>query len=109
MGVLVKAFDSVSRCGLYCSIQSFLESAKNTIYYSGSTSEAFEIRCSIKKGYVLVLTLFGSFLLLRQGFRSPAEAIYLHLRYVGNYSPSDLESKQKSDKFSSETCCLLTM
>ena len=85
---LTKAFDSVSRDGLFkilpkigCPpkllniIKSFHHNMKGTVVYDGSTSEAFNIRSGVKQGCVLAPTLFGIFfaVLLRHAFGSTTE------------------------------------
>ncbi|KAL8599288.1 hypothetical protein ACOMHN_008003 [Nucella lapillus] len=92
---LTKAFDLVSRAGLFtllqkigCSpkllrmITSFHEDMKGTVQYDGSSSSPFPIKIGLKQGCVLASTLFGILfsLLLRYAFRQSEEGIYLHTR-----------------------------
>ena len=71
---LTKAFDLVSRSGLFkllhkigcpphlfAVITSFHENMHSTVRYNGSTSEPFEVSSGVKQGCVLAPTLFGIF------------------------------------------------
>ena len=80
---LTKAFDLVSRSGLFKLLQkigcpphllaiisSFHENMHSTVNYNGATSEAFKVSSGVKQGSVLALTLFGIFfsMLLQYAF-----------------------------------------
>ena len=69
---LTKAFDKVSRSGLYMVLHkigcpptllelivSFHDDMKATVQFDGSTSDSFCIRSGVKQGCVLAPTLFG--------------------------------------------------
>lgn len=70
---LTKAFDLVSRAGLFTLLQrigcppklltmitSFHEDMNGTVQYDGSSSDPFPIKSGVKQGCVLVPTLFGN-------------------------------------------------
>ena len=95
---LTKAFDLVSRAGLFrilskigCPpklhslIESFHNNMQGTVQFNGSTSEPFNISNGVKQGCVLAPTLFGIFfaLLLKPAFGTSKEGIYLHTRSDG--------------------------
>ena len=95
---LTKAFDLVSRDGLFKALQkigcppklhslieSFHSNMKGTVQFNGSISEPFDIRSGVKQGCVLAPTLFGIFfaLLLRNAFGTAQEGIYLRTRSDG--------------------------
>ena len=74
---LTKAFDLVSREGLFLLLQkigcpptlleiivSFHDNMQATISYKGSLSDSFPIKSGVKQGCVLAPTLFGIFSLL---------------------------------------------
>nr|KAG5692478.1 hypothetical protein BaRGS_005024 [Batillaria attramentaria] len=71
---LTKAFDLVSRSGLFSLLQkigcpprllqmvkSFHEDMHSTVYFNGGTSDAFPVSSGVKQGCVLAPTLFGIF------------------------------------------------
>lgn len=89
---LTKAFDYVSRSGLFLILQrlgcppkllkvvtEFHEGMKATVQSEGTRSEEFKIRCGVKQGCVLAPTLFGIFFsaLLRRAFPDDS-GILLH-------------------------------
>ena len=89
---LTKAFDLVSRSGLFIllhrigcppkllrMITSFHEEMKGPIQYDGSSSDPFPIKSGVKQGCVLAPTLFRILfsLLLRYAFSESEERIYL--------------------------------
>lgn len=95
---LTKAFDLVSRSGLFASlerigcppkllslIKSYHTHMHSTISFSGESSRPFEIRSGVKQGCVLAPTLFGIFfsLLLQHAFQSSTEGVLLHTRHDG--------------------------
>ena len=108
---LTKAFDLVSRDGLFkvlqkigCppKLQSLIESfhtdTKGTVQFDGSSSEPFEIRNGVKQGCVLAPTLFGIFfgLLLKHAFDTTTEGIYLRIRSDGRlFNLARLRAKTK--------------
>ena len=90
--VLTKAFDLVSRDGLFkilakisCPptllsiVKSFHEDMKGTVLYDGATSNPFNILSGLKQGCVLAPILFGIFFatLLKHAFGESTEGIYL--------------------------------
>lgn len=96
---LTKAFDTVSRSGLYkvlktvgCPplllqlIASFHDGMQATIQYDGSRSSAFAIRSGVKQGCVLAPTLFGIYfsVLLETAFQNSPGDILLHWRTDGS-------------------------
>ena len=95
---LTKAFDLVSRKGLFQLLQkigcppgllsiveSFHKDMHGVVSFDGSTSDAFKIKSGVKQGCVLAPTLFGIFfsMLLSYAFRNTKEGIYLHTRSTG--------------------------
>ncbi|XP_076055156.1 uncharacterized protein LOC143033548 [Oratosquilla oratoria] len=96
---LAKAFDLVSRGGLFTLLQrigcppkllrmisSFHEDMHGTVQYDGSSSDPFPIRSGVKHGCVLAPTLFGIFfsLLLSCAFSQSEDGVYLHTRNDGS-------------------------
>ena len=108
---LTKAFDLVSRTGLFALLQkigcppkllamvtSFHDNMMGTVQYNGSSSDSFPISNGVKQGCVLAPTLFGIFfsLLLRHAFGSSEDGIFLHTRSDGNlFNLSRLRAKSK--------------
>ena len=102
---LTKAFDLVSRAGLFTLLQrigcppkllrmitSFHEDMKGTVQYDGSSSDPFPI---------LAPTLFGNLfsLLLRYAFSQSEEDVYLHTRSDGSlFNLARLRAKTKGRK-----------
>ena len=93
--VLTKAFDLVSRDGLFkvlpkigwppklqSIIESFQTDTKETVQFNDCFSEPFEIRTGVKLGCVLDAMLFGTFfgLLLKHAFDTTTDGIYLCTR-----------------------------
>ena len=85
---LTKAFDLVSRDGLFKAlekigcppklhimIESFHSKLKGTVQFNGNLSEAFDTSSGVKQGCVLAPTLFGIFfaLVLRHVFGTSQE------------------------------------
>lgn len=111
---LTKAFDLVSRSGLFtllhrigCPpkllrlITSFHKEMKGTVQYDGSSSDPFPIKSGVKQGCVLAPTLFGILfsLLLRYAFSQSEEGIYLHTRSDGSlFNLARLRAKTKVRK-----------
>ena len=108
---LTKAFDLVSRDGLFKAlekigcppklhslIESFHSNMKGTVQFNGNLSEAFDIRSGVKQGCVLAPTLFGIFfsLVLRYAFGTSQEGVYLRTRSDGKlFNLARLKAKTK--------------
>ena len=108
---LTKAFDLVSRDGLFkvlpkfgcppklqSMIESFHTDTKGTVQFNGRSSEPFEIRSGVKQGCVLAPTLSGIFfgLLLKHAFDTTTEGIYLRTRSDGRlFNLARLRAKTK--------------
>ena len=108
---LTKAFDLVSRDGLFKAlekigcppklhslIKSFHSNMKGTVQFNGKLSEPFDIRSGVKQGCVLAPTLFGIFfaLVLRHAFGTSQEGIYLRTRADGKlFNLARLRAKTK--------------
>ena len=111
---LTKAFDLVSRDGLFKALQkigcppklhslvvSFHSNMKGTVQFNGNLSEPFDIRSGVKQGCVLAPTLFGIFfaLLLKHAFGPAQEGIYLRTRSDGRlFNPARLKARTKVHK-----------
>ena len=111
---LIKAFDLVSRDGLFkvipkigcpSTLQSMIESfhtdTKGTVQFNGSSSEPFDFRSGVKQDRVLAPTLFGIFfgLLLKHAFYTTTEGIYLRTRSDGRlFNLSRLRANPKVRK-----------
>ena len=96
---LTKAFDYVSRSGLFyvlqrlgcpptllAILQGFHDGMQATVQFNGSRSEAFGVACGVKQGCVLAPTLFAIYFsaLLRRAFPDPS-GVLLHSRFDGNF------------------------
>lgn len=108
---LTKAFDLVSRVGLFALLQrigcppkllsmieSFHKDMSGTVQFDGSCSEPFPIKNGVKQGCVLAPTLFGIFfsLLLSYAFRESDDGIYIHSRSDGGlFNLARLRAKTK--------------
>ena len=108
---LTKAFDLVSRSGLFqllkkigCPpklhsiIQSFHTDTSSTVSYNGASSDPFPISSGVKQGCVLAPTLFGIFfsLLLLYAFSENEDGVYLHTRSSGRlFNLARLRAKTK--------------
>ena len=108
---LTKAFDLVSRSGLFqllkkigCPpklhsiIQSFHTDMRSTVSYNGARSEPFPISSGVKQGCVLAPTLFGIFfsMLLTHAFSGNEDGVYLHTRSNGRlFNLARLRTKTK--------------
>ncbi|GAB1599902.1 uncharacterized protein LOC115210514, partial [Argonauta hians] len=108
---LTKAFDLVSRTGLFsllrrigcppkllALIRSFHDGMLGTVQFDGSSSEPFPVKSGVKQGCVLAPTLFGIFfsLMLRYVFRQSDDGVYLHTRSDRNlFNLSRLRAKTK--------------
>ncbi|XP_076036403.1 uncharacterized protein LOC143022188 [Oratosquilla oratoria] len=111
---LTKAFDLVSRQGLFTLLQrigcppkllrmisSFHEDMHGTVQYDGSSSDPFSIRSGVKQGCVLAPTLFGIFfsLLLSYAFIQSEDGVYIHTRNDGSlFKLAHLRAKTKVRK-----------
>ena len=111
---LIKAFDLVSRDGLFkilpkisCQpklqsmIESFHTDTNGTVQCNCSSSEPFEIRSGFKQGCALAPTLFGIFfgMLLKHAFDTTTEGIYLRTRLDGRlFNLARLRGKTKVPK-----------
>ena len=95
---LTKAFDLVSRSGLFTLLQrigcplkllqmsrSFHDNMQGAVQYDGSSSDPFPINSGVKQGCVLAPTLFGIFfsLLLKHAFDFSDDGIYIRTRSDG--------------------------
>lgn len=108
---LTKAFDLVSRNGLFALLErigcppkllkmitSFHDDMYGTVQFDGSSSDPFPIKNGVKQGCVLAPTLFGVFfsLLLCYAFRESEDGIFLHTRSDGNlFNLARLRAKTK--------------
>ena len=111
---LTKAFDLVSRNGLFqllqkigCPpkllgiIESYHKDMHGVVSFDGATSEAFNIKSGVKQGCVLAPTLFGIFfsMLLKYAFSNTREGIFLHTRSTGKlFNLARLRAKTKIRK-----------
>ena len=111
---LTKAFDLVSRSGLFRLLQrigcppkllkiitSFHEEMQDTAQFDGSSSEPFPIKSGVKQGCVLAPTLLGILfsLLLGYAFKGNEEGAYIHTRSDGSlFNLSRLRAKTKVRK-----------
>ena len=95
---LTKAFDTVSRDGLFkllakigcppkllCLIRAFHDGMQSAVNFEGTLSDWFPILNGVKQGCVLAAILFCIFfsLLLSYAFDSAKEGIYIHTRSDG--------------------------
>ena len=111
---LTKAFDLVSRSGLFKLLQkigcpphllviisSFHENMHSMVNYNSSTSEAFKASSGVKQGCVLAPTLFGIFfsMLLQYAFMNCREGVFRHTRSDGKlFNIARLRAKTKVTK-----------
>lgn len=111
---LTKAFDLVSRSGLFAllhkigcpskllkMVESFHDNMSGTVQYDGASSDPFPIKSGVKQGCVLAPTLFVIFfsLLLRYAFNESENGIFLHTRSDGNlFNLARLRAKTKVRK-----------
>ena len=108
---LTKAFDTVSRSGLYMVLEkigippkllklvkSFHDDMKATVQSDGSKSDSFYIKSGVKQGCVLAPTLFGIYfaVLLQYAFKESPGNVYLHWRTDGSlFNLTRLKAKTK--------------
>lgn len=108
---LTKAFDLVSRSGLFSLLQkigcpprllqmvkSFHVDMNSTVCFNGGTSDAFPVSSGVKQGCVLAPTLFGIFfsMLLQYAFDDCTEGIYIRTRADGKlFNLARLRAKTK--------------
>ena len=111
---LSKAFDLVSRSGLFTLLQrigrllkllrmitSFHEEMRGTVQHDGFSSDPFPIKSGVKQGCVLAPNLFGILfsLLLRYAFSESEEGTYMHTRRDGSlFNLARLRGKTKERK-----------
>ena len=113
---LTKAFDMVSREGLFAILQklgcpptllglvkSLHEDMSATVFFEGSTSDSFAVRSGVKQGCVLAPTLFGIFfsVLLHHAFNDHVDedGVFLHTRSDGKlFNLARLRAKSKVRK-----------
>ena len=108
---LTKAFDLVSRSGLFqllkkigCPpklhsiIELFHTDMQSTVCFNDATSDPFPINSGVKQGCMLAPILFGIFfsMLLSHAFKDSEDGIYLHTRSDGKlYNLARLRAKTK--------------
>jgi len=109
---LTKAFDMVSRSGLFQILQkigcppkllalitAFHKDMQSTVCFDGATSDAFPVSSGIKQGCVLAPTLFGIFfsMLLHYAFADCSEGVYIRTRPDGKlFNIARLHAKTKT-------------
>ena len=109
---LTKAFDLVSRSGLFQILQkigcppkllaiiaAFHEDMQSTVCFDGATSDAFPVRSGVKQGCVLAPTLFGIFfsMLLQYAFADSSDGVYIRTRADGKlFNIARLRAKTKT-------------
>ena len=120
---LTKAFDTVSRAGLWkimakygCPekfitiVRAFHDGMQVRVMDDGSASEPFEVSNGVKQGCVLAPTLFSIMFsaMLTEAFRDSDPGIPINYRTDGNlFKLSRLTAKSRSRKPSYRTCSLL--
>ena len=109
---LTKAFDLVSRSGLFEILQkigcppkllavitSFHQGMQSTVCFDGATSEPFPVSSGVKQGCVLAPTLFGIFfsMLLQYAFADCEDGVYVRTRHDGKlFNVARLRAKTKT-------------
>ena len=113
---LIKAFETVSRSGLYkilekmaypprllSLVESFHEDMQSTVNFDGTTSASFKIQKGVKQGCVFAATLFCIFfsMLLRYAFKGTEDDVHLYTRSDGKlFNMRRLRAKSKRRKIS---------
>ena len=108
---LIKAFDLVSRSGLFKILQkigcppellaiitSFHQDTQSTVCFDGATSDDLPVSSGVKQGCILAPTLFGIFfsMLLRYAFADCREDVYVRMRSDGKlFNIARLRAKTK--------------
>ena len=108
---LTKAFDLVSRSGLFAILEkigcppkllklitSFHDNMQGTVQYDGSASHPFPIKSGVKQGCVLAPTLFGIFfsLVLSSAFEISEDGVFIRTRSDGKlFNLARLRAKTK--------------
>ena len=121
---LTKAFDTVSRSGLYRALEAigcppillsltkaFHDEMQATVQYDGSKSDSFNIRSGVKQGCVLAPTLFGICLavLLETALGNTPGDVLLHWRSDGSlYRLSRLKAKTIQELLFADDAALVT-
>ena len=111
---LTKAFDLVSRSGLFQILQkigcppklialitAFHKDMQSTVCFDGATSDAFPVSSGVKQGCDLAPTLFGIFfsMLLHYAFADCSEGVYIRTRSDGKlFNIARLRTKTKTLK-----------
>jgi hypothetical protein len=111
---LTKAFDMVSRSGLFkllqkigcpphllAIIKAFHLNTHSTISFNGATSRSFPVQSGVKQGCVLAPTLFGIFfsMLLQYAFKDCRQGVFIHSRTDGSlFNIARLRAKNKVRK-----------
>ena len=111
---LTKAFDYVSRSGLFfvlqrlgcpptllAILQGFHDGMRATVQFNGSRSEEFGVACGVKQGCVLAPTLFAIYFsaLLSRAFPDPS-GVLLHSRFDGNFfNLARLKARSRTKRF----------
>ena len=109
---LTKAFDLVSRSGLFQILQkigcppnllvvitSFHQDMQSTVCFDGATFEPFPVSSGVKQGCVLAPTLFGIFfsMLLQYAFADCEDGVYVRTKQDGKlFNIARLRAKTKS-------------
>lgn len=111
---LTKAFDLVSRSGLFQILQkigcppklltlitAFHTDMQSTVCFDAATSDAFPVSSGVKQGCILAPTLFGIFfsMLLHYAFADCLEGVYIRTRSDGKlFNIARLRAKTKTLK-----------
>lgn len=110
---LNKAFDTISREGLYVAlrrigcppkllnlIRSFHDGMQAAVVHDGKTSALFDMRRGVRQGCVLAPTVFGIFfsLIMKVAFGDDVQGVHLHTRTDGKlFNSSLLRSRRKRE------------
>ncbi len=109
---LTKAFDLVSRSGLFSLLKKigcppkllelivhFHKGMHSTLFFNGGTSKPFPVSSGVKQGCVLAPTLFGIFfsMVLRYSYANCDEGVYIRTKTDGSlFNISRLRAKSKT-------------